>query len=219
MALRTSASATTEGVVTITAPVSAHGLDQAELHVAGARRQVDDQVIQLAPHHAAQKLLHDAVQHRPAPDHRLVARRQQPHRDQLQAVRFDRHDLPLAERRAAIPPCPASAARSGRRRRHRAGRPLRPGAAARWPGSRPPWSCPRRPSRWRRRSGSSRPGIGGLAWLGRRRSWGHRGHSYPFSFRTVRTLTSLCIIGCRVAAAASRPRARPPPLRRAPPTG
>ena len=74
-----------------------HGLDQAELHVAGARRQIHDQVIELAPHHAAQELLHDAVQHRPAPDHGLVARVQQAHGDHLQPIGVHGQDLPLAE--------------------------------------------------------------------------------------------------------------------------
>ena len=64
-------------------PGNRHHLNQRKLHVAGARRKIHDQVIQFAPNHAAQKLLHHAVKHRPAPDHRLVARIEQAHRDQL----------------------------------------------------------------------------------------------------------------------------------------
>ena len=49
-----------------------HGLAQAERHVAGARRQIDDQVVEVVPRHFAEELLDDAVQHRPAPDDRRV---------------------------------------------------------------------------------------------------------------------------------------------------
>ena len=38
-------------------------LSQGQLHIAGTWRQVDNQVIQLAPLHVLQKLLNDATQH------------------------------------------------------------------------------------------------------------------------------------------------------------
>src|ERR1019366_554895 len=79
-------------------PGDRHYLNQRKLDVACARREIHDQIIQLAPLDAAQELLHDAMEHRPAPDHRLVARIKQTHRDQLHALRLDRQDLPLVER-------------------------------------------------------------------------------------------------------------------------
>ena len=72
LARTTSASATSCGVVTSTAPAARMLLRDGERHVAGARRQVDHQVVELAPVHVAQQLLERAVQHRPAPDERLV---------------------------------------------------------------------------------------------------------------------------------------------------
>src|SRR6185436_4999183 len=74
-----------------------HALGHRQRHVAGAGRQVDDEVVELAPLHVAHELLHRAVQHRPAPDDRLVGRDQHAHRDHLDAVRRRRHD-PLVGR-------------------------------------------------------------------------------------------------------------------------
>src|SRR3984957_13075314 len=68
------------------------GLNQGELDVTGARREIDQQVVELTPDHAAQKLRDDAVQHRAAPNHRRVAGTQQAHRDHLDALRFDGMD-------------------------------------------------------------------------------------------------------------------------------
>ncbi len=69
-----------------------HALDQAQLHIAGAGRQISDQVIELAPAHAAKELLHHAVEHRAAPDEGLVARIEQAHRDYLHAVSLHGND-------------------------------------------------------------------------------------------------------------------------------
>ena len=100
-ALRASSSETSEGVVTTMAPRDRRRLDQRQLHVAGARRQVDDQVVEFAPIHAAQELLDHAVQHGPAPDQRLIAGVQEAHRHQLHAVLFERLDaLAVRHRRA-----------------------------------------------------------------------------------------------------------------------
>ena len=84
-------------MVTTIAPDDRRGLDQRQLHVAGPRRQVDHQVIQFAPIHAAQELLDHAVQHRAAPHQRLVAGIQEAHRHELDAVLFERLDA-IAER-------------------------------------------------------------------------------------------------------------------------
>ncbi len=61
------------------------GLDERELHVACARRKVNEQVIEFAPFDAAKKLRDDAVEHWPAPNHRLVAGIQQTHGDHFHA--------------------------------------------------------------------------------------------------------------------------------------
>ena len=68
------------------------GLDQRELHIAGAGRQIDHQVIEFAPIHAAQKLLDDAVQHGSAPHQRLVAGIEEAHGHQLDAELLERLD-------------------------------------------------------------------------------------------------------------------------------
>ena len=54
-------------------------LNESELYVTGAGREIDDEVIEFAPLHAAEKLLDHAVKHRPAPDERLVTGIQQAH--------------------------------------------------------------------------------------------------------------------------------------------
>ena len=68
-------------------------LAQAQRDVAGARRHVDDEVVEIVPAHLAEELLDGAVQHRPAPDDRRVVRRHEPHRDHLEPVLLGRHDL------------------------------------------------------------------------------------------------------------------------------
>ena len=78
-----------------------HGLAQAERDVAGARRHVDDQVVEIVPGDIAEELLDRAVQHRPAPDDRRIVVGQKPHRDHLDAVLLRRHDLLAVGRRAA----------------------------------------------------------------------------------------------------------------------
>jgi hypothetical protein len=64
-----------------------HGLDQRNHHIAGARGQIDHQVIQLAPVHLLQKLADDLVQHRPAHHQRLVPGRNVADGNGLDAVR------------------------------------------------------------------------------------------------------------------------------------
>ena len=98
MALRTSASATVDGVVTKTAPVTGTSWISESCTSPGTRRKIDDQIVQLAPQDAAQELLHHAVQHRPAPDHGLVARIEQAHRNHLQPLRLDGKNFPFAKR-------------------------------------------------------------------------------------------------------------------------
>src|SRR6266446_639485 len=68
------------------------GLDQSELHVAGAGREIDDEMVELAPLHAAQKLRDHTMQHGTAPDHGLVAGVEQAHGDHFQAGDFHGDD-------------------------------------------------------------------------------------------------------------------------------
>src|SRR5579883_2181132 len=68
------------------------GLNESELDVAGAGREVDEEVIEFAPVDAAQELLDDAVEHRATPDQGLVAGVQESHRHYAHAVLFERLD-------------------------------------------------------------------------------------------------------------------------------
>ena len=63
-----------------------HRLHQRDDHVAGARRQIDNEVIELAPVHLLQELPDDLVQHGPAHHQRLVAGRDVADGDRLEAV-------------------------------------------------------------------------------------------------------------------------------------
>ena len=62
------------------------GLHQRDDHVAGAGRQIDDEVIELAPLHLLQELADDLVQHGAAHHHGLVAGRDVADGDGLDAV-------------------------------------------------------------------------------------------------------------------------------------
>jgi hypothetical protein len=72
------------------------------LHVARSRRQVDHQIVELAPIHAAQKLLDDAVQHGAAPHQRLVAGIEEAHGHQLDAELVERLDAVAIRHRGAV---------------------------------------------------------------------------------------------------------------------
>ena len=92
IAFFTSSTDTSCGVVTMIGAHQVRLLAERQLRVAGARRQVDDQVVDVLPGDVEQELSHGGVQHRAAPDHRLVLGDEQRHRDHLQAVRLERHD-------------------------------------------------------------------------------------------------------------------------------
>src|SRR5581483_803767 len=66
------------------------GLDERDSHVAGSRRQVNNQVVELSPVHALQKLADHLVQHGATPDQRLVARGQKADRNHLHTVALER---------------------------------------------------------------------------------------------------------------------------------
>jgi hypothetical protein len=70
-------------------------LGQRHRHVAGARREVDDQVVELAPRHVLEELLERLVEHRPAPDHRAVLFEEEADRHHLHAMGLERQDLAL----------------------------------------------------------------------------------------------------------------------------
>jgi hypothetical protein len=61
------------------------GLAEGERDVAGARRHVDDEVVEIDPPRLAKELLERAVEHRSPPDDRRVLGRQEAHRHHLQA--------------------------------------------------------------------------------------------------------------------------------------
>jgi hypothetical protein len=84
--LRASSSAMSCGVVTITAPVSGTRWLSVSCDVAGARRHVDQQVVQVAPVGLAQQLVQRLRGHRAAPDHGLVGLDQEADRHHLHAV-------------------------------------------------------------------------------------------------------------------------------------
>jgi len=79
-----------------------HTLAERECDVTGARRHVDDQVVELAPVRLPQKLFQRLCGHRPAPDHRLVGVDQEADRHHLYAVvLFRLHGLAVFAFRAA----------------------------------------------------------------------------------------------------------------------
>ena len=67
-------------------------LRHGQLDVAGARRQVDHQVVEVAPAGVVEQLGQRRGRHRPAPDHRRVLVDQQADRHRLDAVRAHRLD-------------------------------------------------------------------------------------------------------------------------------
>ena len=68
-----------------------HPLRQGQLRVAGARRHVDDQVVEIVPARRFQQLHQRLRHHRSAPDHRLLGVDQEADRHDFHAVR-DRRD-------------------------------------------------------------------------------------------------------------------------------
>ena len=134
--------------------------------VAGPRRQVDQQVVELAPVDVLEELLDRLVQHRPAPHDGCVLLDEEADRHHLHARRRNRSAGSCAARRpAACPARRACAACCSPRRLRRARPPSGPRAPAPRRGSRSPSTCRRRPSRTRRRSRCgpwpARPAAGG----------------------------------------------------------
>ncbi len=66
-----------------------------QLHVTGARRQVEHEVVQLSPGRFFYELLERARQHRAAPGQGVALANEQAHRNQLHAVALHRHKMPL----------------------------------------------------------------------------------------------------------------------------
>ena len=67
-----------------------HRLGEGQLRVGGARRQVDDEVVEIAPLDVAQELLDRAADERAAPDDRLALGHEELDRDALHAVALER---------------------------------------------------------------------------------------------------------------------------------
>ena len=70
-----------------------HRLRQRELCIRGSRRQVNDEIVEVAPLHVAKELLNRATDEGPAPDDRLALRNEELNGDDLDAVALDRLDL------------------------------------------------------------------------------------------------------------------------------
>ena len=72
IALARSATSAAAACGVVTTRISGWGqLSQGERHIAGARGQVEEQDVEVAPEDVGEELLHRAVQHRAAPDDRL----------------------------------------------------------------------------------------------------------------------------------------------------
>ena len=102
MALVASSRATSCGVQTTTAPVTSEQLRERNGHVAGARRHVDHEVVQVAPGRVADELRQAPVQHRPPPHDRFPRRDQETHREDLHAGGFDGLDLAFHQPRRLV---------------------------------------------------------------------------------------------------------------------
>ena len=76
--------------MTRTAPLIGHGLGEGQLGIGGAGRQVDDEVVELAPLDVAQELLDRAADERAAPHDRLALGDEELDRDRLDAVALER---------------------------------------------------------------------------------------------------------------------------------
>ncbi len=69
-----------------------HGLGERQLGIGGARRQIDHEVVEIAPLHVAEELLDGAADERAAPDDRLTLRDEELDRDDLDPVPFEGRD-------------------------------------------------------------------------------------------------------------------------------
>ena len=77
-------------------------LRQRELHVAGARRHVDDERVEFAPGDLAQHLRQRLRHHRAAPDHRHVFVDEKADRHHFDAVGLQRDHLAVGHLRLAM---------------------------------------------------------------------------------------------------------------------
>src|SRR5213080_2442895 len=84
--------------------VQSYDLCERQLRVAGAGRQVHEEIIQLAPRDVAHELLDDFHDNRPAPDCRRVALDDESQRHQLYAISLERLNLATLHIRLLIPP-------------------------------------------------------------------------------------------------------------------
>ena len=99
-------------------------LDQRQLHVAGARRQVDDSS-SASPQSASTSFASAPVAIGPRQRQRVARRDQLAERQEFDPMRFDRDQIVVLGRRACRR-CRAASAATGRRRRRRSGRPSCP---------------------------------------------------------------------------------------------
>ena len=108
MPRRASISARSCGVETITAPASGTFWAIVSCGVAGARRHVDDEHVEFAPHDLAQELVQRRHHHRSAPDDRRALLDQEADRHDLHAVTLERDELLAVGRHGGLGAMPNS---------------------------------------------------------------------------------------------------------------
>ena len=84
------------------AAVQRHGLAKGKLRIAGARRQIHEQEIEITPIDSADELLDGLHDHRAAPDDRLITFDQKSHAHQLHAMILRRDHLFLLADNGAL---------------------------------------------------------------------------------------------------------------------
>ena len=126
-------------------------LSKCHLHVARARRKIDDQHVKRAPLHLAQHLLQGPHEHRAAPDHGLIFVGHQAERHHGHAKVAHRQDDFAIRRGGDVPRRRACAAEMGRRRLHPVGQRVALRRQARKRGWTQRLICPRRPCQRLRR--------------------------------------------------------------------
>ena len=134
-------SATSCGVVTMTAPLKAIGLDDGELNVPGARRKIEYEVIERSPSYLPEKLLRVSRYHRTAKHGGRGIVEQEAHRHELQSLALDGKDAILI---ISHWPLVAAEHQSDARAIEIAIAKTRPGALsppARQQDLLPPWTC------------------------------------------------------------------------------
>src|SRR5438309_1373586 len=83
-------------------PEALHRLSQRQRSIAGARRKIDDEVVELAPMNVGEHLLDRPRHHWSAPDHRLVRAGEEADRHEPDAESLERYELGVHHLRLAL---------------------------------------------------------------------------------------------------------------------